>query len=147
MKTPRSLAAVAKQLSDAIVLTDSSGRVTWVNPAFTRLCGYTFDEMKGRKPGHLLRGPETDPGAAQTLSDAIRLRRPVVVEMINYHKSGQPYTVSISLSPLRDSAGKAAGFMAVERETSLVQMKLRQLEGQVTQLYDILCHVSVDDHG
>ena len=141
MKTPRSLAPVAEQLSDAIILTDLHGRVTWTNPAFTRLSGYTLDDMRGQKPGHLLQGPDTDPESAELLHEAIRLRLPVTVELLNYRKTGEPYMVSISLSPLRNRAGRAIGFMAVERETSAMQRELRRLENEVAQLYGILCHV------
>lgn len=141
MKTPRSLAPVASQLSDAIVITDLHGRVTWLNPAFTRLSGYTFDEMRGQKPGAILQGPDTDPECAALLHHAIHCRLPTTVELLNYRKTGEPYMVSISLSPLRNRAGKLTGFMAVERETSAVQRELRRLENEVAQLYEILCHV------
>jgi PAS domain S-box-containing protein len=141
MKTPRSLATVAEQLSDAIVFTDPQGRVTWLNPAFIRLCGYTLDEMRGRKPGSLLQGPDTDPETVSILRHAIREREPVTVELVNYRKNGEPYTVSIALSPLRNRAGRLTGFMAVERETSDVQREIRRLENEIAQLYSILCHV------
>ena len=141
MKTPRSLAPVVEQLSDAIILTDLHGRVTWINPAYTRLSGYSLEEMLGQKPGHLLQGPDTDPESAALLRHAIRLRQPITVELLNYRKDGQPYMVSIALSPLRNRAGRLTGFMAVERETSAVQRELRRLENEVAQLYAILCNV------
>lgn len=141
MKTPRSLAPVAEQLSDAIILTDLHGRVTWINPAFTRLSGYTLDDMLGQKPGRILQGPETDLKAAALLHQAIVRREPANVELLNYRKTGEPYMVSIALSPLRNRAGRITGFMAVERETSSVQRELRRLENEVAQLYGILCHV------
>lgn len=141
MKTPRLLAPVAEQLSDAIVITDLQGRITWFNPAFSRLCGYTLDDLRGQKPGRFLQGPHTDPESVALLRHAIREREPATVELVNYRKSGEPYTVSISLSPLRNRSGKVTGFMAVERETSAVQRELRRLENEVAQLYAILCRV------
>ena len=141
MKTPRSLAALAEQLSDAIVFTDPKGRITWLNPAFTRLCGYTLEELRGRKPGPILQGPDTDPESAALLHHALRERHPVTVEIVNYRKDGAPYTVSISLCPLRNRAGRLTGFMAVERETSHLHRELRRLENEVAQLYGILCHL------
>lgn len=141
MKTPRSLAPVAEQLADAIVITDPQGRVAWLNPAFTRLSGYTLDELRGRKPGPLLQGPDTDPESAALLHHAIRQRQPVAVELLNYRKNGEPYMVALTLNPLRDRAGRLTGFMAVERETSAVRREIRRLENEVAQLYEILCHV------
>lgn len=141
MKTPRSLAPVAEQLSDAILITDRHGLVAWLNPAFTRLSGYTLDELRGQKPGPVLQGPDTDPESAALLRHAIRQRQSVAVELLNYRKNGEPYMVAITLSPLRDRAGRLTGFMAVERETSATQRELRRLENEVAQLYEILCHV------
>lgn len=144
MKTPRLLTPVAEQLSDAIVLCDPEGRVTWANPAFTRLCGYALDELRGQKPGWLLHGPETDPHAVTLIRQAIRRREPLTIELVNYRKDGVAYVVSIALTPLRDRAGRLTGFMAVERETSSMQRELRRLENEVAELYDILCHVSTE---
>lgn len=141
MKTPRLLAPVADQLSDAIILTDPQGRVTWLNPAFTRLSGYTLDDLRGQKPGRFLQGPDTDPESAALLRHAIHERQPISVELLNYRKNGEPYMVALSLSPLRNRSGKLTGFMAVERETSAMQRELRRLENEVAQLYAILCHV------
>jgi PAS domain S-box-containing protein len=144
MKTPRSLAPVAQQLCDGVVLTDTQGRVTWLNPAFTILCGYTLEEMLGRKPGSLLQGPDTDPECVALLRHAIRERRPITVELVNYRKDGEPYTVSIALSPLRTRSGRLTGFMAIERETSETRRTLRRLENEIAQLYGILCHVTAE---
>lgn len=142
MIPPRSLTPVAQQLSDAIIIADPDGRVTWANPAFCKLSGYSLSELKGQKPGHLLRGPETDPVAARAMSDAVRQQRSFNVELVNYHKNGEPYVVAIALSPIRDRSGRVTGFMAVERETSSVQRELRRLENEIAQLYDILCRVT-----
>jgi PAS domain S-box len=141
MKTPRFLAPVAEQLSDAILITDRHGCVTWINPAFTRLSGYTIEELRGKKPGPVLQGPDTDPESAALLRHAIRRRQSVAVELLNYRKNGEPYMVSLSINPLRDRAGRLTGFMSVERETSATQRELRRLENEVAQLYEILCHV------
>ena len=83
----------------------------------------------------------TEADSIDELRHAVRERRPVEVELVNYHKSGAPYMVAISITPLRDRAGRLTGFMAVERETSSVQRELRRLENEVAQLYEILCHV------
>ena len=45
------LAAVAEKANDAIVITDLQGRISWTNPAFERLSGYTLAEAMGRRPG------------------------------------------------------------------------------------------------
>ncbi|HSH93618.1 MAG TPA: PAS domain-containing protein [Roseimicrobium sp.] len=142
MKTNRSFTPVAEQLTDAIVITDAKGRVAWINPAFTRLCGYSLKELKGQKPGPLLQGPETDPKASRALHNAIHRGRTVTVELVNYHKEKWPYSVWISINPIKDRSGKITGFLAVERETTALQCELRKLENDIAHLYEILCRVT-----
>jgi len=100
----------------ARVETDLEGRIQAINPAFSGLCGYSFQEVKGRKPGSFLQGPETDEAAIQTLRDAIAALCPVEVNLINYHKDGSPYKVWISITPKVDDDGKVIGFCAIEKK-------------------------------
>lgn len=101
---------------EALVLADAAGRVEWVNPAFTALCGYTLDELRGRKPGSLLQGPATDRAAVQRMREALRAGRPCCETLVNYHKDGSPYRVEIRLAPLLDEAGAPVCFAARERK-------------------------------
>jgi len=100
----------------ARVETDLQGRIQAINPAFSGLCGYSFQEVQGLKPGAFLQGEETDAAAVQTLRDAIAAMCPVDVTLTNYHKNGSPYEVWISITPRLDAEGKVVGFSAVEKK-------------------------------
>ena len=67
---------VAEQTSDAIVIADRAGRITWTNPAFVKLCGYERREVLGKKPGSFLQGKQTDRKTAHNVKEAIRKRTP-----------------------------------------------------------------------
>ncbi len=98
----------------ARVVTDAQGGIETINPAFTELCGYRIEELRGRKPGHLLQGPASDPAAIAALRSAIAAGTACEAELVNYHKNGSPYRVRISLEPVHDSAGALIGFTAAE---------------------------------
>lgn len=110
------LAAVAERANEAIAVTDLGGRIAWVNPAFGALTGYPIEEVRGRRPGDFLQGPDTDPATVEEMRRALDTRRPIKVEIVNYHKTGIPYWVSISISLLRDETGRPYGFMAVSQD-------------------------------
>jgi PAS domain S-box-containing protein len=93
---------------------DLCGRVTEINPAFSVLCGYTFEEIRGLKPGSLLQGPETTTDSVVALRSAIAARQACSVEMVNYHKNQSTYRVQIDLSPIFNAVGEIEGFEAVE---------------------------------
>jgi len=102
----------------ARVVTDASGHVVSINPAFSRLCGFCFDEIRGRKPGSLLQGPATTLESIEVLREGIRNLKPCEVEMLNYHKDKTPYHVHIRLEPLVDAEGAHTGFVATETKLS-----------------------------
>ena len=112
----RLLEAVRVRISQepARVRADLCGRVTEINPAFSGLCGYTFEEIRGRKPGSLLQGPETTTDSVVALRNAIAARQACSVEMVNYHKNQSTYRVQIDLSPIFNDLGEIEGFEAVE---------------------------------
>lgn len=101
---------------EALVVADKDGLIEWVNDAFTQMCGFKLDELRGRKPGSMLQGALTDRGTVQRIREAIRARRPVNEELVNYTKDGQPYWVSISITPILDERREPHRFVAVERE-------------------------------
>ncbi|MEI7775800.1 MAG: PAS domain-containing protein [Verrucomicrobiota bacterium] len=100
----------------ARVFTDEKGGIIAINPAFSNLCGYTFGEIKGKKPGTFLQGPATTPQSIATLRAAIKTGTPCVTEVLNYHKDQSIYRVQIELHPWKDETSSLKGFMAIERK-------------------------------
>lgn len=96
------------------VRTDATGRVVEINPAFSGLCGYSFQEIRGRKPGSLLQGPDTEAECIEVIREAVRRGEGCTTEMINYHKDGSRYRVKIEIVPLRGPDGVLTGFQATE---------------------------------
>ena len=101
---------------EGIVVTDKDGLVEWVNDTLTEMCGYALEEVRGKKLGPLLQGRHTDLHAVQNMRDAIQHRRYITQEILNYHKNGTPYWVSLTISPVMDSENQVRSFIAIERE-------------------------------
>ncbi len=112
------LAEIARRTSNAVVITDPQGLIEWVNEGFTRITGYTLDEVTGRKPGHVLQGPDTDKAVAAKMGQAVTAGLPVTAELLNYSKDGRAYWISVEVTPLRDESGTLTGFMAIESDIS-----------------------------
>lgn len=101
---------------DCLVVTTPAGLVEWVNAEFTAMCGYELAELKGRKPGALLQGPDTDPAAIARIRAALRERRPCRENLVNYHKDGSAYRADIRISPVLAEDGEPLWFVARERK-------------------------------
>jgi PAS domain S-box-containing protein len=115
----RRLAMVANTTTNMVVIADGSGLIEWINPAFTRITGYTLDEAIGKSPGSFLRGPKTDATVSAFMGESIRSGQGFKdVEIINYSKEGRPYWVSIEVQPIHDRAGNVVQFIAIEIDIS-----------------------------
>jgi PAS domain S-box-containing protein len=104
---------------DALVVTDAEGRVEWINPAFTHLCGYSLGELQGHKPGRLLQGPETDPATVDHIRSCLRAGQACQVNLVNYHKNGSRYVAELRISPFLDDDQRPIWFTARERKLAV----------------------------
>lgn len=102
--------------SDALVVATPDRRIEWVNPAFSAMCGYDLDELRGRVPGALLQGAATDPLAVFRMREALAAGRPCRETLVNYHRDGSAYTVNVRIDPILDDAGEPLFFVARERK-------------------------------
>jgi len=134
----RRFATLAEQLSESVVVTDLEGRITWANSAFTGLCGYGKNEVLGKRPGDFLQGKETDPEAVAALRNAVRNRRPLHAEILNYRKDGSPYWADIRLDPIEDRSGEVAGFVAIVSDVSETVRDRWGMEEEVVEVYGTL---------
>ncbi|MBA5761684.1 response regulator [Vibrio sp. 404] len=110
------LAEVAEHARDTVIITDSDGKIVWVNSAFEQLTEYSYEEAMGKNPGALLQGDESDRKAIALLSESIRKQQPTRVEIVNYTKSGNKYWVELDLFPVFDESDQLLRFVAVERD-------------------------------
>lgn len=110
--------------NEGFVVTGPDLKIRWVNPTFSRMCGFTLHELKNKKPGHVLQGPLTDEAAVQRLRTAIKANATCHEELVNYHKDGTPYWVSLTLSPVFDENHDLRSYISIEREISDRSMDL-----------------------
>jgi PAS domain S-box-containing protein len=112
------LAQIARRTANGVIIADTQGRIEWVNEGFTRITGYSFDEVMGKKPGHLLQGPKTDHEIVNKVNQALRAGESVTAELVNYTKAGDEFVIRVEIEPLRDAAGALTGFMAIESDVT-----------------------------
>lgn len=128
------LALVAKSTHNAVIITDPKGLIQWVNDGFTRLTGYEFSEVVGRRPGSFLQGEKTDVETVLAIRAAIAACEPFRGEIYNYGKNGAGYWLSISIVPITNRRGELKGFIAIEMD--ITERKL--MEEQLKLAYDEL---------
>ena len=122
------LAAAVAQTAEAIFMTDAAGNISYVNPAFTRITGYTSADAVGRSPMFLREGTSD----AATLADMnATLDRGEIWEgrLGDKRRDGSIVEVDVAIAPLRDGAGDIVGAVEVARDIT----RERALEAQLAQ--------------
>lgn len=108
------LAAALEQTAEGVALTDASGRILYVNPAFSRLTGYTSGELVGHTPSPT-GSPATTP---LTRSSWVELAAagPWKGRLEHTQKGGRPYTAELLISPI--AAPGLARYVVIERDVT-----------------------------
>jgi two-component system, cell cycle sensor histidine kinase and response regulator CckA len=132
------LGSAVEQATESILITDANldlpgPKIVFVNPAFTSMTGYTADEAIGRTP-RILQGPRTDKAVLDRLRKNLDQDEVFAGETINYRKDGTAFDLEWKIAPVRDSSGKVAHFLAIQRDVS----ERKAIEGARDRLAAIL---------
>ncbi len=113
--------------------------ITFANPAFITLSGYSFEELLGQDP-HFMNGVGTDPDAIERYTRAMDERRDATLEILQYRKDGSAFRAMLFASPVEDGQGTVTShFLSYldvtqrwEAEESL-RILTSELESRVTE--------------
>lgn len=110
----------------SIVVTDIEGNIEYVNPKFSQVTGYSFDEVIGKNP-RILKTDETPKDVHTTLWETILAGKEWRGEFCNRQKNGDYYWELASISPIMDAQGKITHFVAVKEDITVRKQAEKQL--------------------
>ncbi len=114
---------------EVIFMTDREGIITSINPEFTRLYGYTPDEVVGKTTPRILKSGNMSADDYKRFWNAIQEKRVVRGTIVNRAKDGHLISVESSVNPIQDEPGEIIGFLAIQRDVT----GRKQLERQFLQ--------------
>jgi PAS domain S-box-containing protein len=124
--------------ANAVAITDRTGAIEWINPAFSRLTGYSTEEVLGQNPRVLKSGVHSKSFYAD-LWRTIGAGKVWRGEVVNRRKDGATYTEEMTIAPVRDAAGATAHFIAVKQDISVrkaAEQALRESETYARSILD-----------
>ncbi|MFA5909147.1 MAG: response regulator [Vicinamibacterales bacterium] len=122
--------AALNAAANAIVVTDRSGTIEWVNRAFTALTGYAAVDVLG-KNSRILKSDKHDRAFYQSLWDTVLSGRTWRAEITNRRKDGSLYSEDLSITPVLSESGAITHFVAVKEDiTERLQLQAQFRQAQ-----------------
>jgi diguanylate cyclase len=112
---PSLLAHALASTASAILITDRSGEIIWINDAFSRLTGYLPEDVIGRTPAVLQSGKQSYAFYSE-LWKTILEGNVWQGEVVDQRKDGSLYTVDEIITPLFDQQGGITHFIAIQHD-------------------------------
>ena len=131
--------AALESSANSIVITDCTGKITWANPAFSRLTGYTLPEVQNQNP-RILRSGVHDERFYKQLWDTILAGEIWHGEIVNRRKDGSLYTEEQTIAPVRDANNQITHFIAIKQDVTERKTAEEALEKQrvyLTALHEV----------
>ena len=128
----RKLSTAVEQSPNIVVITDTEGNIEYVNPKFTKLTGYTSEEVIGNNPS-ILKSGKTPPEVYKELWKTIKSGKAWNGELYNKKKNGELFTESAYIFPLKDDEGVITHFIAAKEDITMRKQAERRLNAQ----YDV----------
>lgn len=120
------LSLVASETTDTILIANAEGLTIWANEAYKKLTGLSSEEIIGRKPGYLSKGPETDVETTNRMREAIKNKEGISLSILNYNRKREKYWFELNITPVFDKHGNCTKFVGVGRD--ITAKKEKELE-------------------
>ena len=110
------LSNALEQTADSVFITDRTGRIEYVNPAFEATTGYPRAEAVGATP-RLLKSGRQEPEFYRALWETVSGGTTFKATVINRKKGGELFIAEQTITPMRDSRnGELTHYVAVMRD-------------------------------
>jgi two-component system, cell cycle sensor histidine kinase and response regulator CckA len=128
-------AAALESAANAIVITDRDSTIVWVNPAFSKLTGYSAEEVLGKTP-RILKSGHHEPGFYKGMWQQLMSGSVWHGDLFNRRKDGSLYLEEATITPVRATGGDISHFIAIKvdiTERNRAEQELRESEERFRQ--------------
>ncbi|MBN4081500.1 response regulator [bacterium AH-315-C07] len=132
--------AVSKS-DNSIIIADKTGLIDWVNEGFTRITGYSLEEIKGTYGEVLRRGQGT--GLSDVANTIVKDKKPISYEVKNFAKDGKEYWAFSSITPILDQNGEVVQIVAIDSDITERKEIEEERENMTTRLISLIENMTV----
>ncbi len=129
-KLEQLLYSAINQSHDSVVITDADAKIEYVNPAFSRITGYSYEEVIGQNP-RILQSGRHSAKFYQIIWKNLSGKKTWKGLIVNKRKNGEEYQEEATITPVVDSKGRIHHYVAMKRDVSqevVLERKLARAE-------------------
>ena len=114
-----------EKLDSSIVISDPSQKdcpMVYISNEFSKQTGYSIKESLG-KNCRFLQGPETDKNDIKQIKLALKLKKRITIDILNYKKNGQKFWNRLRIIPIFDKKKKLIYFAGEQNPVSIESVR------------------------
>ncbi|MDT8317367.1 MAG: PAS domain S-box protein [bacterium] len=134
----RKMSRAVEHSPASVVITNSYGKIEYVNPEFTRITGYSMEEMMDKNP-RILKSGLTPPERFIEMWRTISAGKAWRGILINKKKDGDVYWEDVRISPIHDASGEISHYVGIKEDITkrhILEEKLRSSEKKLRNILD-----------
>lgn len=121
------LSVVASANNNGVVFTKPDGIIYWCNDAYSKLTGFSKEEIYGKTPVEIGRLPESSIEEIRKMVAAFKNNEPFDVEILHKTKSGKTFWSRTKGQPIKDANGETLQYFAMIDDVSIEKQKEERL--------------------
>jgi len=133
------LSIVASETDNAVLITDANGDFEWVNDAYTKIFGYTFDQLINERSKNII-GPNTQPEVEKIIKKAIKKKETISFEYQTDKRTGENIWVQATITPILDVNKNIKKLVAIDSEISELKKAEQEITRQKEQITDSILY-------
>ena len=126
----RMLSQAIDQAGESVIITDAEGSIEYVNPSFTRMTGYSAEEVLGKNP-RVLKSGNQNKEYYERLWSTITSGKVWHSAVVDRRKDGSAYPALMTISPILNNDGKISHYVGTQQDMTdheMMEEKFRQAQ-------------------
>jgi len=130
------LSQAVEQSPVSVMVTDLQGTIEYVNPHFSKLTGYSIEEVIGQNP-RILQSGQTSESVYKEMWETILSRQVWQGEFLNRKKNGDMYWAQVVIAPVFSTDGQIINFVAVKDDITERKRAEQSLEQRFLEIQEL----------
>ncbi|MCK4663137.1 MAG: SpoIIE family protein phosphatase [Bacteroidales bacterium] len=133
------LSIVASETDNGVMIMDANGKIEWVNEGYTKMLGYTLNDLLMEKGDNLLKvsSYKNISGIFQSIHNS---KKPIIYESENTTKSGKKKWVQTTITPILDNNKEIRKLISIDSNITKLKNAEKEISSQKEEIIDSIIY-------